>query len=67
MGTGSSPGVSGRGVALTTHPHLVPLWAFVAYSRVNFTFTFIHAAIYGMAPHDIHKEEEKQWLLVLLL
>jgi hypothetical protein len=53
MGTGSlSRGESGRGVALTTHPHLVPrlkkessytstpLWAFVACSRVIFTFTF---------------------------
>jgi hypothetical protein len=40
-------------VALTTHPHLaprlkkewsytsIPLWAFVAGYRVNFTFTFI--------------------------
>jgi len=25
MGTGSFPGVSGRGVALTTHHHLAPL------------------------------------------
>jgi hypothetical protein len=45
-------GKSGHGVALTTHPHLaprlkkeysltlLPLWAFVACSRVNFTFTF---------------------------
>ena len=24
MGTGSFPGVNGRGVALTTHPHLAP-------------------------------------------
>jgi len=41
-------------VALTTHPHLAPrlkkeyiynsapLWAFVASSRVNFTFTFMY-------------------------
>ena len=54
MGTGSFPGVRcGRGVALTAHPHLaprlkkksravllLPLWTFVACSRVNFTFTF---------------------------
>jgi len=45
------PGLS-RCTALTTHPHvrprlrkgraihLLPLWAFVACSRVNFTFTF---------------------------
>ena len=53
IGTGSSPGVkSGRGVRLTPHPLLVPwswksraipllpIWAFVACYRVNFTFTF---------------------------
>ena len=49
---GLSRGESDRGVALTTHLHLAPrlrksramhllhLWAFVACSRVNFTFTF---------------------------
>ena len=59
MGTGSFPKVKrpGRGVALTTHPYLAPrlkkeyrytstpLWAFVASSRVTFTFplnTIIH-------------------------
>ena len=51
MGTGSFPGLSGWGVALATHLHLAPrlkkeqsynstpLWAFVACSRINFTFT----------------------------
>ena len=51
MGTGSFPGLKRPRVALNTHPHLVPrlkkeysytstpLWAFVASSRVNFTFT----------------------------
>ena len=48
---GLSRWLSGQGVALTTYPHvasrlkkewsipLLPLWAFVAFSRVNFTFT----------------------------
>jgi len=54
MGTGSFPGVKrgGWGVAMTTHTHLaprlkeewsytsLPLWAFEACSRANFTFTF---------------------------
>jgi hypothetical protein len=54
MGTGSFLGVKLQGVALTTHPHLAPrlkkeysynstpLWAFVAFLRVNFTFTFMY-------------------------
>ena len=54
MGTGSFLGVKRRDVVLTTHPHLAPslkkeqsynsapLWAFVAFSRVNFTFTFMY-------------------------
>ena len=45
---------SGQGMALTTHPHLrlgyrksraiplLPLWVFVARSRVNFTFLHVH-------------------------
>jgi hypothetical protein len=49
---GLSRGKSGRGVTLTTHPHLAPklmkeysytstpLWAFVACSGLKFTFTF---------------------------
>jgi len=54
MGTGSlSRGQNGRGVALTIHIHLVPklrksraipllhLWVFLAYSSLNFTFTFL--------------------------
>jgi hypothetical protein len=41
MGTGSFTGYSSRGVALPTHPQLVPrlegiLWAFMACYRVNF-------------------------------
>ena len=50
IGTGSLLGVKRPRVVLTTHPHLeprlkkqqsyisTPLWAFVACSRVNFTF-----------------------------
>ena len=55
-----SQGWSSRGVALTTHPHLVlklknsiaipipppPTWAFVACSRVNFAFTLHTFYIY---------------------
>ena len=52
MGTGSFLGVKLRGVALITQPHTAPrlkeeysytsapLWAFVACSRENFTFSF---------------------------
>jgi hypothetical protein len=52
MGTGSSWGVKWAGCGVDTHPHLVPrlkesgvilslpLWDFVACSRVTFTFTF---------------------------
>jgi len=47
MGTGSVPGVkSGRGVTLTPHPLLVPLWAvgpvqsLSACTKVHFTFFF---------------------------
>jgi hypothetical protein len=63
MGTGSLPrGYSGRGVELTTHPHLVPrlkkeysytctpLWAFMACSRENFTFTLPQVV---SIPHEI--------------
>jgi hypothetical protein len=50
---GAHPASHTMGMALTTHPHLVLrlknraiplllLWAFVACSRVNFTFTFTH-------------------------
>jgi len=46
-------------MALTNHPHLVqrlksraipvlPLWAFVAYCRVNFSFTFTFTVIFYM-------------------
>jgi hypothetical protein len=63
---GLSRGYSGRGVALTTLPHLAPrlkkrvdlrvylyspLWTFVACSRVNFTFTFT----FTFTPHNIFK------------
>jgi hypothetical protein len=53
MGTGSFPGATGWGVALTTRPHTAPrlkkeksytsapLWNFAAFSsRVKFTFKF---------------------------
>jgi hypothetical protein len=51
MDTGSFPGVRGRGVALTIHPHLaprsksravpqLPLFDFVACYRMNFTLLF---------------------------
>ena len=39
MGTGSFPGVKRPGRGVDHPPHLAPLWAFVACSRVNFTFT----------------------------
>jgi hypothetical protein len=34
-------GLGGRSVGLTTHPHLAPIWAFGACSRVKFTFTVL--------------------------
>ena len=55
---GLSRGQSGRGVALTTHPHLAPMlrkstaihlfhfWAFVACFRVNYTFNFTFIAVW---------------------
>ena len=53
-------GQIGQGVALATDPHLgprlksramplLPLWAFFACSRVNFTFTFTFIHIYNRA------------------
>jgi len=50
-------GYSNRGVALTTHLHLAPslkkesaitlhyFWAFMAFSRVTYTFTFIFTSV----------------------
>jgi hypothetical protein len=53
MSTGSFPGIKRLAVALTTHRHLapklgkiraipvLPLWTFVACSRVNFNFMYV--------------------------
>jgi len=75
MGTGClSRGYKGRGVALTTHPppsagvkeswgiSLLPFWVFMAYSRVNFTFTF--TVIYGPgvdSASNRNKYQEFSW------
>jgi hypothetical protein len=54
MGTGSFPGVKRTGRGVDRPPHLaprltkeysiplLPIWAFVACSRANFTFTFLN-------------------------
>jgi hypothetical protein len=65
-------GQSGRGVALTTHPHLAPrlrkepsytftpLWAFVACPRVKFNFTFTFVAVIYCSNEMRERERERE-------